>query len=130
MSVVGHGIDLVEVSRIEQMLKDHGERFLGRVFTHHEREYAASGGRQQGERLAARFAAKEAVLKAIGCGMRDGINWTDIEVRSLPSGQPTIVLSGFAAARALERGIGAWHVSLTHAGGRAMASVIASSLPS
>ncbi len=125
MRVVGHGIDVTEVARIEQLLRDHGERFLARVYTRHERGFAAEGGKRQGERLAARFAAKEAVLKALGTGMRTGLAWTDIEVRMLPSGAPTIALEGRAAELAAGLGICAWHVSLTHAGGLAVASVIA-----
>jgi holo-[acyl-carrier protein] synthase len=87
------------------------------------------GGKRQSERLAARFAAKEAVLKALGTGMSAGIAWTDIEVRMLASGAPTIVLAGGAAAIAAERRISVWHVSLSHAGGLALASVIAESAP-
>ncbi len=127
MRMVGHGVDLVEISRIDQMLREHGERFLARVFTHHERSYAATGGRQQAERLAARFAAKEAVLKALGTGLTGSIAWTEIEVRMLPSGAPTIELTGGVAEVARRQGIDAWFVSLTHSAGLAMASVIASS---
>jgi holo-[acyl-carrier protein] synthase len=129
MSVVGHGVDITEIARIEEMVRDHGERFLARVFTRHERAFAVEGGKRQSERLAARFAAKEAVLKALGTGMSAGIAWTDIEVRMLASGAPTIVLAGGAAAIAAERRISVWHVSLSHAGGLALASVIAESAP-
>ena len=127
MKLIGHGIDLVEISRIDEMLREHGERFLVRVFTHHERSYAATGGRQQAERLAARFAAKEAVLKALGTGLSGSIAWTEIEVHMLASGAPTIALTGGVAEVARKQGIDHWLVSLTHTGGMAMASVIASS---
>ena len=124
MTALCHGIDLVEIARIDQMVNDHGERFLGRVFTRHEREYAIAGGRQQAERLAARFAAKEAVLKAIGTGLTSAMAWTDIEVRTLASGAPSLVLSGRVAQLASEQSITWWRISLSHAGGFAFACVI------
>jgi phosphopantetheine--protein transferase-like protein len=78
MRILGHGIDLVEIARIQRMLADHGERFLERCFTPAEREYAEPARRRE-EHLAARFAAKEAVLKAMGTGLDDGLAWTEIE---------------------------------------------------
>jgi holo-[acyl-carrier protein] synthase len=122
--IVGHGIDLVPVARIAEMIADHGERFLTRVFTPGELAYCNDRkGRDQ--HLAARFAMKEAVLKAIGTGWRSGIAWADVETVLLPSGQPTVALHGEAARVARELGATAWHVSITHADGRAMASAIA-----
>ncbi|MSR44753.1 MAG: holo-[acyl-carrier-protein] synthase [Phycisphaerales bacterium] len=124
MTVRAHGVDLVDVARIEQMHAEHGDRFVHRVFTAHEAGYAQSGGALCAQRLAARFAAKEATFKAIGTGLRDGMCWTDVEVRVLPSGAPTLELTGRVAEIAREQGITKWLVSLSHAGGFAYASVI------
>jgi len=118
--VVGHGVDIVEVARIERSIEAHGDRFLTRVFTARERDEA----RGASERLAARFAAKEAALKAIGTGWSRGVSWTDVETLSEPSGRPTIRVSGKAAAIAAELGGSIWSVSLSHGAGVAIASVI------
>lgn len=125
MSMIAHGIDLVEVARITSMVDRHGERFLARCFTEAEQAYAFESGRRRDERLAARFAAKEAALKAIGTGWRDGIAWTDVEVSRLPSGQPQLDLCGKARAIADEMGVGRWLLSLSHTDSHAIASVIA-----
>jgi holo-[acyl-carrier protein] synthase len=127
MVILGHGIDLVSVQRIERMLHDHGDRFKSRCFTPAEQGYAESGSLRCAERYASRFAAKEAVLKALGTGWRDGIAWTDMEVVRQPSGQPTIRLSGRCAQIADERGISTWWLSLSHIDDMAVASVIACS---
>lgn len=124
MNAIAHGIDLVEVARIARMLAEHGESFLDRCFTPAERRYAQGSARRD-EHLAARFAAKEAVLKALGTGWRSGIAWTDVEVVSQASGAPTLALRGHAAQIARERGITAWLVSLSHTEHYAAASVIA-----
>jgi holo-[acyl-carrier protein] synthase len=123
MQVLAHGIDIVEVSRIAEMVREHGERFLDRCFTPAERAYSESGKRSD-ERLAARFAAKEAVLKALGTGWRSGIAWTDVEVVSLPTGQPEIRLHAKAAEIATELGIGRWLLSMSHTAEYAAASAI------
>lgn len=125
MSILGHGIDLVAVARIAQMVDRHGERFLERCFTPRERGYADASPRRRAERLAVRFAAKEAVLKALGTGWRNGIAWTDIEVVNLPSGQPTVKLCGKAGEIARDQGIETWMMSLSHTDTHAMASAIA-----
>ncbi|MSR69780.1 MAG: holo-[acyl-carrier-protein] synthase [Phycisphaerales bacterium] len=124
MTLIAHGIDLVDITRIERMREDHGDRFLERVFTANERAYAIAGGAQSTQRLSARFAAKEAVLKALGTGMTTGMAWTDIEVFTLATGAPSLVLTGGAAAAAHAIGISHWMISLTHTGGFAMASVM------
>jgi holo-[acyl-carrier protein] synthase len=124
MNVVGHGVDLVEVSRIAEMVDQHGDHFLQRCFTPGERAYAESRKRRA-EHLAARFAAKEAVLKALGTGWRSGIAWTDVEVVLDPAGAPGVGICGRAAEVASELGITGWRLSLSHAGGFAMASAIA-----
>ena len=121
--IVGHGIDLVEDARIARMVEEHGDRFLERIFTAGER--ADSGGAARVERLAARFAAKEAVLKALGTGWRGGIAWTDVEVVREASGRPTVRLAGEARTIAAGLGIDSWHLSLSHSGGFSIASAIA-----
>lgn len=122
--IVGHGVDLVEVARLSRSLKRFGDRFLERVFTQAEREYAGSGPRRD-EHLAARFAAKEAVFKALGTGWAQGAGWTDIEVVREDSGKPVLMLHGKAAVIAAGLGVTRWHLSLTHTGTMAMASAIA-----
>lgn len=124
MRIVGHGIDLVENARIAAVLADHEERFLERVFTLAEQAYRADS-RRRTEHLAARFAAKEAAMKALGTGLASGITWTEVEVQSGPTGAPTLRLHGRAAEVAAGLGITTWHLSLSHTDTHAMASVIA-----
>ncbi|HVZ94764.1 MAG TPA: holo-ACP synthase [Phycisphaerales bacterium] len=124
MNALAHGIDLVEVARIARMLEEHGERFEKRCFTGGELAYARASRRVH-EHLAARFAAKEAVLKALGTGLRGGIEWTDIEVEHAAGGAPAIRLHGEAAKIAAGLGIRRWLVSLSHTDKLAIASVIA-----
>ena len=119
-----HGVDLVQVSRIKDMLDRHGASFLDRVFTSLEQQYAEASPPGRAERYAARFAAKEAVLKALGTGWAGGIAWTDVGVQHGPHGQPEVHLSGAAAKEATAMGVSVWALSLSHAGGMAMASVI------
>lgn len=126
MSIVGHGIDLVDVVRIQRMLDEHGERFRDRCFTRGELA-AADATKRAAEFLAGRFAAKEATLKAIGTGLRHGIEWTDIEIIADAHGRPTISLSGQAERFALAVNARVWWVSITHVSGQAMASVVAES---
>ena len=122
--IIGHGVDIVETSRIEQLLGDHPERFLERVFTPGEQADSESNKRQL-EHLAARFAAKEAALKALGTGWSQGIGWTDIEVVRADNGKPSLNITGRAAEIAAELGITSWHISLSHISTHAIASVIA-----
>jgi len=124
MPIVGHGIDIVETSRIRRMVEEHGAHFLDRVYTPSEQAYCARNSKRQIEHLAGRFAAKEAVLKVIGTGWRGGIAWTDIEIRSEPSGQPVIHLTGECQRIAMEQGIKTWHVSISHIETHATASAI------
>ena len=123
MRIIGHGVDLVEVARIAALLARHPERFLERVFCPDERDRGA-GTPRHAEHLAARFAAKEAVLKALSTGTV-GVGWQDIEVVTLDSGAPTIRLHGRGSDHARALGITQWHLSLSHTGTVAMASVIA-----
>src|SRR3954469_3121028 len=118
------GVDLIEISRIEQAVAKLGARFVNRVFTEAEREYA----RGRGAQLAARFAAKEAAAKILGTGLwRQGVSWHDIEVTNEPGGKPHLRLSGGAARHAAALGLLHWSVSLSHSKGDAIAFVIASS---
>jgi holo-[acyl-carrier protein] synthase len=127
MPIVGHGIDIVETARIRRMVEEHGERFLDRVFTPIERAYADHGGKRRFEHLAGRFAAKEAVLKALGTGWRGGIAWTDVEIRNEAGGQPAVHLSGECARIASTMGIARWLVSISHIETHATASAIGES---
>lgn len=122
--IVGTGIDLCEVDRIEKaMAAPHGPRFRERVFTAAEVAYAESKA-NRAERYAARFAAKEAGMKALGTGWRNGVTWHDLEVVNLPSGRPTLRLQGEAAEIALRLGVRNISLSLTHTSNQAMALVI------
>ena len=124
MGIIGHGVDIVEISRISELIEAHGDRFLTRCFTDGERKYADTGQKRRAERYAARFAAKEAVLKVIGTGWRDGISWRDIDIIREPSGQPKLEISGRCAEIAKKLGIVSWNVSLSHTDKIAIASVI------
>jgi holo-[acyl-carrier protein] synthase len=122
--IVGTGIDLCEPERIEKaMAAPYGARFRERVFTAGEIAYAESKA-NRAERYAARFAAKEAGMKALGTGWRDGMSWHDLEVANLASGRPTLRLHGKAAEIAERLGARNVSLSLTHTAGQAMALVI------
>lgn len=124
MGIVAHGIDLVDCPRIEQMILRHGERFVQRVFTDAERQYAKAN-RNEIEKLAGRFAAKEAVLKLIGTGWRGKIAWTDIEIINNAAGQPEVTIRG--EVKKIADGLGIEHisVSITHTANFAIASAVA-----
>jgi holo-[acyl-carrier protein] synthase len=96
--IIGIGSDLIDVRRIERTIARHGARFLDRVFTTTERA-KAEGRRRKAETYARRFAAKEACAKALGTGLRAGVFWRDMGVINLPSGRPTMALTGGALAR-------------------------------
>jgi holo-[acyl-carrier protein] synthase len=120
------GIDLVMVSRVEASLSRFGERFLRRVFTDGEIAYATSSPAATAERLAARFAAKEATIKAIGLGAGNaGVGWRDIEVVREDSGKCRLILHGAARAAADDVGVAELSVSLTHEGDYSAAVVLA-----
>ncbi len=121
--IVGSGIDLCEVPRIEQAIARHGPRFLERIFTPREIAYADRKA-NRAERYAARFAAKEAGMKALGTGWTGGIAWRDFEVANLPSGRPTLRFHGKAAEIAEKLGVRNIALSLTHTHAQAMAIVI------
>lgn len=119
------GVDIIEIERIRQAAARHGERFLHRVYTADELTCC----RQRLESLAARFAAKEAVTKALGTGVwRQGIGWVDVEVlRDDATGAPLLHLHGAAARLAHQLGLTAWSVSLSHDRTHSIAVVVASS---
>ena len=121
--IVGTGIDIAEVPRIADAIRRHGERFLRRVFTEGEIAYCDSKANRI-ERYAARFAAKEAGMKALGTGWSHGVRWRDVEVCREPSGRPTIAFHGKATEFAEK--LGAKHValSLSHTAEQAIAQVI------
>jgi holo-[acyl-carrier protein] synthase len=121
--IVGTGIDIAEVSRIREVIERHGQRFLQRVFTEGEIEYCESKANRI-ERYAARFAAKEAGMKAIGTGWNHGVRWRDIEVARKPGGRPRLLLHGRAAEFAAKLGTTNIALSLTHTAEQAMAQVI------
>ena len=118
------GIDLVEIERIRALLQQHGERFKARTFTAAERAYCDTH-RDPAPSYAARFAAKEAVAKALGTGIAEGIAFTHIEVLRNAAGQPSIVLHDAALAQAKALGIERILVSLTHTQTTAAANVVA-----
>ncbi len=122
--IVTHGVDIVDVERVATMLDTHGQTFINRCFTKTEQEAASVASEDmRAQRFAARFAAKEAVLKALGTGLVGGIEWIDIGVVR-EDGPPMVELSGKAAEVAAKLGILDWRLSISHAGGVAMASVI------
>jgi len=123
--IIGHGIDLCGVDRIRRMVADHGDPFLDRTFTPAEVAYARRRKKGFEETLAGRFAAKEAVMKALGTGWRDGVEFIGIEILNEASGKPYVVLHGSTAEKATSLGITTWHVSITHTEDLAIASAVA-----
>lgn len=120
VGAIAAGLDVIEIDRIDRVLREFGERFLRKVFTERERQ-------RYGDRvaeLAVRFAAKEATSKALGTGIR-GIRWKEMEIVSNRRGKPILVLHGAAAERAEHLGLVAFDVSLTHSRTAAMAFVVA-----
>lgn len=123
-NVVCHGIDIVELAEFSRLLQDQSSMFLNRSFT--ENELKSSGDSSvRLEKLASRFATKEAVLKALRAGWGDGIAFTDVEVVTQENGAPSITLYRKLAAAANEMGITAWLISVSHTSSIAIASVIA-----
>jgi holo-[acyl-carrier protein] synthase len=121
--ILGMGVDIAETPRIQEALERHGERFLQRVFTPAEIAYCRQH-RNSSERFAARFAAKEAAMKALGTGWRRGISWQDFEISNQSSGRPCLRLSGKALEVYRNMGGARILVSLTHSGTYALAQVI------
>jgi holo-[acyl-carrier protein] synthase len=121
--IVGIGIDLAEVDRIRAAVERHGRRFTDRIFTTSEIAYVERKANRY-ERYAARFAAKEAGMKAIGTGWKRGVRWQDFEVVNLPSGRPTLRLHGVAAKIADELSVRNIALSMTHTAEQGLAIVI------
>ncbi len=128
MQVLGIGTDIIECLRIAQMIERHGELFINRVYTDHEIEYCRAR-RAATQHFAGRWAAKEAVLKALGTGWRRGISWRDIEVRNRPSGQPVVALRGGARDVIEASGIHEMLISISHCRSHATADVLATGEP-
>jgi holo-[acyl-carrier protein] synthase len=120
--IIGVGVDLTPVSRMEKAMAAHPERLEARLFTDGERAYCKARA-QAGQHFAARFAAKEAALKALG--VPEGLRWHELEVVNASDGAPRLVLSGNAAAAAARAGVRKLHLSLTHADDSAVAFVVA-----
>jgi holo-[acyl-carrier protein] synthase len=121
--IVGLGIDISEVDRIELAITRHGERFLNRVYTPSEIAYCEKY-KNRFERYAGRFAAKEAGMKALGTGWRRGVRWIDFEIVRLASGRPTLKLHGRAQEFAARLGVANISLSITHSANTALAQVI------
>jgi len=121
--IVGSGIDIAEVARIRQAIERFGDRFMQRVFTAGEIRYCDSKANRM-ERYAARFAAKEAAMKALGTGWNHGVRWRDCEVARMPGGRPTMTFHGHAAEVAAKLGVRNAALSLSHTAEQAIAQVI------
>jgi holo-[acyl-carrier protein] synthase len=124
MHILGTGIDIVECLRIAHMIEQHGELFITRVYTDGEIEYCRARKAAM-QHYAGRWAAKEAVLKALGTGWRRGISWRDIEVLNDRQGAPTVALHGGALEVCDTAGIRQMHLSISHCRSHAVAYAIA-----
>ena len=121
--IAGSGVDLCEVARIREAIARYGRRFVDRIYTDREIAYSESKANLY-ERYAARFAAKEAGMKAIGTGWHGGVRWRDFEVINLPSGRPTLQFHGKAAEYLERLGVQNISLSMTHTSVQAMAIVL------
>jgi holo-[acyl-carrier protein] synthase len=121
--ISGTGIDIVDISRFERFVRENNELLFNRLFTLRESAYCA-GKRRSAQHYAIRFAAKEAFLKALGTGLRDGIGWRDMEVVNDPFGKPELHLAGRAEEIFRQRALTRIFLSLSHDGNFAIASVI------
>ena len=124
MEIIGIGTDIIECLRIAQMIEKHGEQFVNRVYTPREIEYSSSR-KSATQHYAGRWAAKEAVLKAIGTGWIKGITWRDVEVENQFGGKPVINLSGGALESSKKRGIDQIMISISHCRSHATAYALA-----
>jgi holo-[acyl-carrier protein] synthase len=124
MNIIGIGTDITECLRIAQMIERHGELFITRVYTPEEIQYCQSR-KQATQHFAGRWAAKEAVLKAVGTGWRRGISWRDVEIRNLLGGKPVVSLHGGVRDVAEELGIGPILISISHCRSHATAYALA-----
>ena len=124
MDILGIGTDITECLRIAQMIEHHGELFVDRVYTAEEIHYCQRR-KQSTQHFTGRWAAKEAVLKALGTGWRRGISWRDVEVQNEPGGKPNIVLSGGARDAAQQLGVEEVLISISHCRSHATAYAVA-----
>lgn len=124
MNIIGHGIDIVNVAEMRRWIEDPRDPLISRCFSQAEVEEIGDGV-DRVERLAGRFAAKEAVLKALGTGFGAGVAFSDVVIHRSPGAAPVVALSGGAAKAAAERSITRWLLSISHAGEVAMASALA-----
>lgn len=124
MTVIGHGIDLVEVAELRRWIEDPRDPLIPRCFVQAELEEIGDGP-DRIERLAGRFAAKEAVLKALGTGFGAGVAFTDVVISRASGAPPEVQLTGGATKAAAALGVTAWRLSISHTGGLAMASALA-----
>lgn len=124
LQILGIGTDIIECLRIAQMIERHGELFINRVYTSHEIAYCSTK-KAATQHYAGRWAAKEAVLKALGTGWRRGISWRDIEIRNELGGAPKIALCGGAREVFEKSGIVKMHISISHCRSHATAYAIA-----
>jgi holo-[acyl-carrier protein] synthase len=122
--IIGIGTDITECLRIAQMIERHGEQFINRVYTPHEIRYCQSR-KLATQHYAGRWAAKEAILKALGTGWRRGISWRDVEIRNELGGLPTVSLYGGARAAADQLGITEMLISISHCRSHATAYALA-----
>ncbi len=126
--VVGTGIDVAEIERMRRALgASYGARLRARLFSEREQRYCESRGRGRVQSYAGRFAAKEAVMKALGVGWGGQAAWREIEIVREPGGRPRLELSGRARATAERLGVARWSISITHSGGLALALAVAES---
>ncbi len=121
--IKGIGIDTIEISRIERIYREYGDHFLQKVLTPSERLYV-SKWQSPATRLAGRFAAKEACMKALGTGWSQGVRWKDIEVTNAPDGEPGLSLQGEARKRFIDIQASAAYISITHTKNHATALVV------
>ena len=122
--ILGTGVDIVECERVEQLIAEHGERFVRRVFTAEEEAYCRRQRRPR-EHFAARFAAKEAVLKALGTGWVSGIAWHNVRIGRTEAGKPVVTLVDGAAEVARKLGVVRIHLSVSHCDAYAVAQAVA-----
>ena len=124
MTILGIGTDIVECLRIAQIIERHGELFINRVYTDHEIRYCRSR-KAATQHFAGRWAAKEAVLKAMGTGWRRGIRWRDVEILNTSSGRPVVALRGGARSVVEQSGIRQVLISISHCRSHATAHAVA-----
>lgn len=127
--VLGTGIDIIETKRLQKSVDKYGEHFLNHVFTRHEQDCAPPNAKSQINYFAGRWAAKEAVAKALGTGFCDKCAWLDIDIHNNDVGKPVVQLSGTAADTAAALGITSIHISISHDIAYACAMAIAEGNP-